>query len=42
VVYVGDNTVSWKRHNWKTKWWTQGEEPGTTGAWGVWQDLGAC
>ncbi|MEU6852792.1 chitinase [Actinacidiphila alni] len=42
AVYVGGNTVSWKGHNWKAKWWTQGEEPGTTGEWGVWQDLGAC
>ncbi|NUS10760.1 MAG: lysozyme [Streptomyces sp.] len=41
-VYTGGNTVSWKGHNWKAKWWTQGEEPGTTGEWGVWQDLGAC
>jgi hypothetical protein len=41
-VYTGGNSVSWKGHNWKAKWWTQGEEPGTTGEWGVWQDLGAC
>ncbi|MEC3995397.1 chitinase [Actinacidiphila sp. DG2A-62] len=41
-VYTGGNTVSWKGHNWKAKWWTQGEEPGTTGEWGVWQDLGPC
>ncbi|MFE2510818.1 chitinase [Streptomyces naganishii] len=41
-VYTGGNTVSWKGHNWKAKWWTQGEEPGTTGEWGVWQDLGVC
>ena len=41
-IYTGGNTVSWEGHNWKAKWWTQGEEPGTTGEWGVWQDLGAC
>jgi hypothetical protein len=41
-VYTGGNTVSWEGHNWQAKWWTQGEEPGTTGEWGVWQDLGAC
>ncbi|MEE4541298.1 chitinase [Streptomyces sp. V4-01] len=41
-IYTGGNTASWKGHNWKAKWWTQGEEPGTTGEWGVWQDLGAC
>ncbi|MFF8595330.1 glycosyl hydrolase family 18 protein [Streptomyces sp. NPDC015220] len=41
-VYTGGETVSYKGHNWKAKWWTTGEEPGTTGQWGVWQDLGAC
>ncbi|MER5866181.1 hypothetical protein [Kitasatospora sp. NPDC002040] len=41
-VYTGGNTVSWKGHQWNAKWWTLGEEPGTTGQWGVWQDLGAC
>ncbi|WP_377271038.1 glycosyl hydrolase family 18 protein [Peterkaempfera sp. SMS 1(5)a] len=42
AIYVGGNHVSWKGHNWNAKWWTTGEEPGTTGEWGVWQDLGAC
>jgi chitinase len=42
AIYVGGNQVSWKGHNWKAKWWTTNEEPGTTGEWGVWQDLGAC
>ncbi|AXI77840.1 glycosyl hydrolase family 18 protein [Peterkaempfera bronchialis] len=42
AIYVGGNTVSYKGHKWNAKWWTQGEEPGTTGEWGVWQDLGAC
>ncbi|MBP0458922.1 glycosyl hydrolase family 18 protein [Streptomyces montanisoli] len=41
-IYVGGDTVSYKGHTWKAKWWTTGEEPGTTGQWGVWQDLGAC
>jgi len=41
-IYTSGNTVSWAGHNWKAQWWTQGEEPGTTGQWGVWQDLGAC
>ncbi|MEU0396687.1 chitinase C-terminal domain-containing protein [Streptomyces sp. NPDC006208] len=40
--YAGGMTVSHASHNWKSKWWTKGEEPGTTGEWGVWQDLGAC
>ncbi|NKQ26165.1 carbohydrate-binding protein, partial [Streptomyces galbus] len=40
--YLGGTVVSHKGHSWKAKWWTKGEEPGTTGEWGVWQDLGAC
>ncbi|MBB5939734.1 chitinase [Streptomyces zagrosensis] len=42
TVYTGGQQVSHKGHNWKAKWWTTAEEPGTTGQWGVWQDLGAC
>ncbi|MFE2762133.1 lytic polysaccharide monooxygenase [Streptomyces halstedii] len=42
AVYNGGDTVSWKNHTWRAKWWAQGEEPGTTGEWGVWEDLGAC
>ncbi|BBA98514.1 putative chitinase [Actinacidiphila reveromycinica] len=41
-VYTGGDTVSWNGHDWLAKWWTQGEEPGTTGEWGVWSDQGAC
>ncbi|MFH9825910.1 chitinase C-terminal domain-containing protein [Streptomyces bobili] len=40
--YVGESKVSHRGHGWRAKWWTKGEEPGTTGEWGVWQDLGAC
>ncbi|MFD0005436.1 chitinase C-terminal domain-containing protein [Streptomyces sp. NPDC127178] len=40
--YGGGSTVSHEGHSWKAKWWTKGEKPGTTGDWGVWQDLGAC
>lgn len=42
TAYPGGRQVSHKGHLWKAKWWTLGEEPGTTGEWGVWQDLGAC
>jgi len=41
-VYVGTNAVSWKGRKWTAQWWTTGEEPGTTGEWGVWRDSGAC
>ncbi|GAA4607883.1 chitin-binding protein [Actinoplanes octamycinicus] len=42
AVYTGGATVSHAGHNWTARWWTQGEEPGTAGQWGVWQDKGAC
>jgi hexosaminidase len=41
-VYVQNDAVSHASHKWTAKWWTQGEEPGTTGQWGVWRDDGAC
>ena len=42
AIYVADDLVSHNDHEWRAKWWTQGEEPGTTGQWGVWEDRGAC
>ncbi|MFD3543322.1 chitinase C-terminal domain-containing protein [Streptomyces sp. NPDC058662] len=41
-VYNSGALVSHKGRNWKAQWWTQNEEPGTTGEWGVWKDQGAC
>lgn len=41
-VYVAENLVAHNGRTWRAKWWTQGEEPGTTGQWGVWEDRGAC
>ncbi|MGR5557158.1 immunoglobulin-like domain-containing protein [Vibrio fortis] len=35
-VYVEGDKVSHDGHTWKAGWWTRGEEPGTTGEWGVW------
>ncbi|MFD5109099.1 chitinase C-terminal domain-containing protein [Streptomyces cinereoruber] len=42
TVYNAGNEVSHKGRKWKAQWWTQNQEPGTTGEWGVWKDLGAC
>ncbi|MFD1050837.1 carbohydrate-binding protein, partial [Kibdelosporangium lantanae] len=42
TVYTGGQVVAHNGHKWRAKWWTQGEEPGTTGQWGVWEDQGAC
>ncbi|MFD4639662.1 family 20 glycosylhydrolase [Lentzea sp. NPDC058436] len=41
-VYTGGNVVSHNSKKWTAQWWTRGEEPGTTGQWGVWRDGGAC
>ena len=41
-VYNGGNEVSHGGKRWQAKWWTQGDEPGAGGEWGVWRDLGAC
>ncbi|WP_051259042.1 carbohydrate-binding protein [Chitinibacter tainanensis] len=42
ATYVGGNQVSYNGRLYQAKWWTRGEIPGTTGQWGVWQDLGVC
>lgn len=42
TVYATTTTVSWKGRKYSNKWWTQGEDPSTTGQWGVWSDLGPC
>ncbi|WP_066856959.1 Ig-like domain-containing protein [Halodesulfovibrio spirochaetisodalis] len=41
-VYTSGNKVSFDGHQWEAKWWTQGNQPGTGGTWGVWKDLGTC
>ncbi|MDR7273787.1 glycoside hydrolase family 19 protein [Catenuloplanes atrovinosus] len=40
-VYWGGNTASFGGHNWRAKWWTQGEQPSAAGT-GVWEDQGTC
>ncbi|WP_035748241.1 MULTISPECIES: glycosyl hydrolase family 18 protein [unclassified Glycomyces] len=42
AVYVGGDQASHNGTEYRAKWWTTGEEPGTTGEWGVWESLGAC
>ncbi|MGH3681661.1 MAG: carbohydrate-binding protein [Natronosporangium sp.] len=42
TVYVGGDRVQHDGNAWRAKWWTQGEEPGTTGEWGVWEQAGSC
>ncbi|MFE6304018.1 chitinase C-terminal domain-containing protein [Nocardiopsis sp. NPDC057823] len=42
TVYNGGDVVSHEGSEWRAQWWTQGDEPGTTGEWGVWRLVGAC
>ncbi|MEN7548190.1 glycosyl hydrolase family 18 protein [Rapidithrix thailandica] len=42
TVYVGGNQASHNGNLYRAKWWTQGDEPGTSGPWGPWEDLGPC
>jgi len=42
AVYTANDLVTHNSHQWRAKWWTTGEEPGTTGQWGVWEDQGLC
>ncbi|RXJ73301.1 hypothetical protein CS022_09895 [Veronia nyctiphanis] len=41
-VYNSGDEVSHKGNRYRAKWWTQGEDPSSTGQWGVWENLGAC
>lgn len=36
-VYYATDQCTWKGNTWEAKWYTQGQEPGTTGQWGVWK-----
>ncbi|WP_305402175.1 M66 family metalloprotease [Photobacterium leiognathi] len=38
-TYVAGDEVSHNGVVWQAGWWTQGEEPGTTGQWGVWKQV---
>ncbi len=40
AVYVGGAFVSHAGAEWEAQWWTRGDEPGTTGVWGVWRLAG--
>ncbi|MFC4334244.1 glycosyl hydrolase family 18 protein [Salininema proteolyticum] len=42
TVYNGGERVSHSAATWQARWWTQGDEPGTGGEWGVWERVGTC
>lgn len=37
TIYNAGDVVSHNGREWTAQWWTQGDEPGTTGEWGVWR-----
>ncbi|WEM43698.1 glycosyl hydrolase family 18 protein [Photobacterium sp. DA100] len=37
TTYVKGDEVVHNGKVWEAQWWTEGEEPGTTGEWGVWR-----
>lgn len=39
TIYNNGDIVSHNGKNWKAGWYTTNEEPGTTGQWGVWQEV---
>ncbi|EHN69070.1 M66 family metalloprotease [Aliivibrio fischeri] len=39
TTYVAGDLVSHNGAVWQAGWWTKGEEPGTTGEWGVWKKV---
>ncbi|WP_100445665.1 lytic polysaccharide monooxygenase [Glycomyces xiaoerkulensis] len=41
-VYTSGDVVTHGGAEWRAQWWTRGEEPGTTGQWGVWERLRTC
>ena len=40
TIYTGGDQVSQAGKVWEAKWWTKGDEPSTSGKWGVWKDVG--
>lgn len=40
TAYLGGDVVSYGGNNWRAKWWTQNETPGSAS--GVWEDQGVC
>ncbi|WP_299495358.1 lytic polysaccharide monooxygenase [uncultured Shewanella sp.] len=36
-IYHQGDMVTYNSCTWEAQWWTKGDEPGTTGEWGVWR-----
>ncbi|PKF49683.1 chitinase [Enterovibrio nigricans] len=41
-IYNSGDVVTHNGIEYSAKWWTTNEEPGTTGQWGVWKELGTA
>lgn len=39
TIYVEGDQASHEGATWEAAWWTRGDEPGTTGEWGVWRKV---
>ena len=39
ATYIESNIVNHNSKSWQAHWWTKGDEPGTTGEWGVWREV---
>ncbi|GAB3650483.1 lytic polysaccharide monooxygenase auxiliary activity family 9 protein [Glycomyces tarimensis] len=42
TAYSGGDQVTHGGVEYRAEWWTRGEEPGTTGEWGVWRSVRNC
>ncbi|WP_229399250.1 chitinase C-terminal domain-containing protein [Micromonospora okii] len=42
TAYSGGSIVQHENRRYRSKWWTQGENPANSGQWGVWEAQGAC
>ncbi|HSC79992.1 MAG TPA: carbohydrate-binding protein [Chitinolyticbacter sp.] len=42
AIYTGGQRASYGGRLVEARWWTQGDNPAQSGAWGVWKDVGAC
>ncbi|WP_299691615.1 glycosyl hydrolase family 18 protein [uncultured Vibrio sp.] len=42
AIYTGGDQVTHAGKIWQAKWWTQGQDPTTSGQWGVWKEIGTA
>lgn len=40
TIYTSGSQASWAGKVWEAKWWTKGDDPSTSGEWGVWEEVG--